>query len=79
MRTQAIIFLPLKLEKNMGMFNYLFHSMIYLSFFMACLDVVGMETSERQTCPCGFDSACLTQNLFSQFFFLDLFLVWLTL
>lgn len=51
------------------MFNYLFHSMIYLSFFMARLDVVGRETSERQTCPCGFDSACLTQNLFSQFFF----------
>lgn len=68
MRTQAIISLPLKLEKNMEMFNYLFHSMIYLSLFMARLDVVGRETSERQTCPCGFDSACLTQNLFSQFF-----------
>lgn len=75
MRMQAIISLPFKLEKNMEMFNYVFHSMIYLSFFMARLDVVGMEISERQSYPCGFDSACLTQKLFSQTFFLDVFLV----
>lgn len=78
MRPQAIISLPFKREKDMEMFNYLFPSMIYLNFFMARLDVVGMEISERQSCPCGFDSACLTQYLFSQNFFLDLFLVLLT-